>query len=343
MDSYKVGLHNVGSYRVSGRPWLKTLTLNPGESASILFPSVVSGLIASTDSDVDVVKLGFLNPDSFESSKAIDMADNSSTYYESDSYGGMDASGGISISFWFKPLSSSGDQRLLQYNNTNFRLQTRESISQLRLVLPGPITKDSGVEYIKDAWNHVVVTFKNNQSVVYTNGEKGATETTYSSILNLSNVFFGSTGASYQDDLDDALVINRSVTDEEVLELYNGGSLIDPTQLSFYSDVISYWAFDDTLSPPDTLNQIEDRKSNYDLFLTQASTPAPSFIDRTNIPMSNLLSLKKSYTTMNCKTKRLFVKALTTNTGPVNVSIFASLTNIPSQRMYELTGPGIDE
>ena len=345
MSFYEVGLNNVGSYQVSGRPWLKSVTLAPGEATSVLFPSVTSEIAAVVNSNTDVAKLGFLNPDNFDASRAIDMADDQNTYYSSNISPNLPGSTGISISFWFKPEAGT-DERIVQVNNINFRIQTRDTPKQLRMVLGGSIIKDSGVTvtYTNDIWNHAVIVFKNGASVIYINGAKGAVETTYSSYPDFSSIFFGSNAVSYQDLLDDAMLINRPLTDPEVTELYNGGSLINPSELSFSSDVISYWAFDDNLTPADSISTINDRISSNHLTLTQASTPAPSFIDaRLEIPMANLLSLKDSFTFMNCKTQRVYIKALPSNSGNITVSIFASLTNIPSSQMYELTGPGIDE
>lgn len=343
MSFYEVGLNNVGSYQVSGRPWLKSVTLAPGEATSVLFPSVTSEIAAVVNSNTDVAKLGFLNPDNFDASRAIDMADDQNTYYSSNISPNLPGSTGISISFWFKP-EAGPDERIVQVNSSNFRVQTRDPSKELRMVLGGSIIQDSGVTYTTGVWNHAVIIFANNASVIYTNGVKGTVQTTYSSYPNFSSIFFGSNAVSYQDLLDDAMLINRPLTDPEVTELYNGGSLINPSELSFSSDVISYWAFDDNLTPADSINTINDRISSNDLALTQGSTPAPSFIDaRLEIPMTNLLSLKDSFTFMNCKTQRVYIKALPSNSGNITVSIFASLTNIPSSQMYELTGPGIDE
>ena len=69
---YKVGLHNVGSYQVAGKPYV-TGGLNPGagELLQIDFPSVTNWIVISNNSgDVgDTVKVGFsklgLNVDNY--------------------------------------------------------------------------------------------------------------------------------------------------------------------------------------------------------------------------------------------------------------------------------------
>ena len=46
---YSVGLQNVGSYQVSGRPWLKDISLSLGARTLLEFPNVTNQIEISND------------------------------------------------------------------------------------------------------------------------------------------------------------------------------------------------------------------------------------------------------------------------------------------------------
>ena len=58
---YKAGLQNVGSYQVSGRPWITgSLTLGIGEEHQIEFPKVAKSVtVINTDAGGDDIRVHF--------------------------------------------------------------------------------------------------------------------------------------------------------------------------------------------------------------------------------------------------------------------------------------------
>jgi hypothetical protein len=57
-DYIKVGLSNVGSYQVSGQPWLSG-NIDASTSAKVQFPFVTGWVVVKNNHDQDALKVGF--------------------------------------------------------------------------------------------------------------------------------------------------------------------------------------------------------------------------------------------------------------------------------------------
>jgi hypothetical protein len=70
------------------------------------------------------------------------------------------------------------------------------------------------------------------------------------------------------------------------------------------------------------------------------ATYVPSRIIENAFDRHSLTETGHQELTLNCKSKGILARFANAND---ELSVYASLTNIPSERMYDLTGPGIDE
>ena len=139
------------------------------------------------------------------------------------------------------------------------------------------------------------------------------------------------------------------LTSSEITELYNNGAFKDPTKTSIASEIVGMLDFEDNqyktfYSTPDTLALIRDRSSSSNnLTFGAGNATNVEFVDGQLIENAfdrHMITLSGiSEIDLPCKTKQILIKA----DGALDLNIKASLTGIPASRMYDLTGPGIDE
>lgn len=337
---YNVGLQNVGSYQVSGRPWCKHFTTTAGEISHVSFPNVTESLWAHFEENGGGHQVQLAFTDNLR--RGLDMSAGTNDHY-STSFTGLSE---FSVSFWIKPASAS-IPRVLEFTGglPDTRLQGTSS-GVLRLLINNvPINSAAGV-YDTDTWVHIVVVMIGTTSKVYANGVEVIENTTDIGATPYTGINLGASATNYDDIYDDATLIAKALGPDEVLEIYNSGAHVDLSSLSFSDDLVSHWAFEDNhyreyYSTPDTTSTIYDRISSNNLTFVGTGTPVFTSGRGIDFAFANHKICLTSHTEIHLpfKTKGL----LFYSTHNDDFSLFASLTNIPSEKMYDLTGPGIDE
>ena len=195
---------------------------------------------------------------------------------------------------------------------------------------------------------------------IYVNGNLERTITASTSPAppvtpSIGNIKIGGQAAGYVGKYDEMTLWNTNLGDGEVSSLYNGGNYYNPTTNLRSANLKHWWAFEDNNGgfvqlPPDTAATILDRVGVNNLTLNSAGAVGTVFTNAKtgwlaggNVQsFSNFVTLNDGMLdiTLNAKCKKIFIYSVGHD---CTYSVYASLTGIPSERMYELTGPGIDE
>jgi hypothetical protein len=336
---YNVGLQNVGSYQVSGRPWCKHFTTTANEYGYVSFPNVTKNLFAHFDANSGGHEIQFAFTDILR--RGLDMSVGSNDHFSTPTLSSLSE---LSLSFWIKP-SVSNPTRLVEFSGglPNTRLQGSTGGALRFLINNNPQLSTTGV-IAKDTWLNIVVVINDTSNKVYVNGTKAIDHSTAAGSFTGFN--FGAISTNYDDIYDDAFLIDKELNLEEILEIYNEGVYVEPSDLSFEDNIISFWDFEDNeykqyYQTPDTATIIYDRVSSNNLAFVGTGTP--TFVNGRHIDRA--FENHKITLTGDEKIEMPFKVAglIWYSSNSDEFSLFASLTNIPASRMHELTGPGIDE
>jgi hypothetical protein len=349
-SSYSVGLQNVGSYQVAGVPWLKDLSLAPGDKVLLEFPSVTRGLHICNDHNSPaashVLEIMFCEP-----KRALNFIGANATYYQSDISSLALTEASISIWLNIETISVTRLFEIIHSNGGSTRMQIHDIIApEIRLFVNGAQVNVSLVAFpfSNNEWINVTATIKDGESKLFINGQQivPTNQTSFSDTLATLNL--GADTTNFDGVYDNAAIFSRALTEAEVTEVYNDGLFKDPRSTSISSDIVGLWDFEDNqyknfYSTPDTTSTINDRISNNNLSINGSSANV-EFVDGQLIQNAEarhkIQLVGQEQITMECKTKQVF---LSCPNGATVLSVCASLTNIPASRMYDLTGPGIDE
>lgn len=337
---YNVGLQNVGSYQVSGRPWCKHIESNNGLNGYISFPNVTKNLWAhfEENSPNHFVKLAFCEP-----RRAVSFT-GTSDHYSTTFSSGLDE---LTISLWFNTGANITSKRIIDFDGVlNTGVRTGH-VADLRIVVDGAAQIPS-TQVVLDVntWYNLSLVLKSGESKIYLNGELKATSTkTFSTPLTGFEI--GDSGGAGLDGMyDEIAMFSQALSDSEVEQIWNSGSKLNVS----HSSLISYWAFEDNYyktfyATPDTATLINDRVSNNNLEIDpNPPGSTPIFVDghliynaleSHNVKLDGHTQIELPF-----KCKGVFYSFDGSNES---FSLYSSLTNIPASRMYELTGPGIDE
>jgi len=334
---YDVGLQNVGSFQVSARPWLKDITLTGIESRLFEFPSVTESIHICNDHNSSNHKLEIVF---CEPKRAINFG--GTAEYLETSFSAIDQ---LTVSTWIKMEGAITNQRLVEISGGNgVRVQTG-STADLRLRI-GTTTEATGVTVSAGEWVNLTVVISGTSNKLYLNGSF-LVENSADAGAGFNGLSIGGLAAGYDGIYDELVLFSSSLNDSEVSELYNSGAAMKIKSHSNSSSLVSHWAFEDNeykqfYSTPDATNLIYDRISGNNLSLTNGST---SLVFQDGRLLENALNRHKITLTgreqidLNIKVKQIFLRS----TNNLQLSMCAGLTSIPSARMYELTGQGIDE
>jgi len=366
---YTAGLQNAGSYRVSGQPFIKRQTINAGEEVKIEFPYVTKNVIVKIPNPPNLAYQGNKNESRLQTSPA-----GVSHPGEYDLGGsGKD----FTVSFWYKQfdlLTWKAGNRVVQFTSGGGASNTYEmkgggaNVGKYRAttVSPGAAT---GLSFPAAGsgsldWYRVTLTQITGTFVAYHNaasfGSIGSDANNFDDIQLPAN-----SGTAMTSSFDEMVVFNSGMTNAQVTELYNSGEYYNPTRHSLSANLLSWHTMgDDPSDGIDTGQSIKDLSgTNEELNLfstgdndfvagpwtTQTtgkvrihSLSLTSSSGANIVPHSHFKELQgygQSYS-MPMKSKEIYISAVD---AQVTVEIIAELTNIPTGRMYELEGSGIDE
>ena len=344
MNIYTSGLGNVGSYQASGRPFLKTVTSLASDATEyIKFDNVTKKIRVKNHSTSGKLKIGFAD----NARRAYDMPNGVSDRFD----GTLASSPGISavtVSFWVKDRTTDTLARVVEFTGTGVsdtRVQGYGA-GGIRFRIQGN-TQNSAASNLtsQNSWHQITTVLTGTDSKVYVDGTLAVSNPT--AIVDPTGISFGDTTTANHDELyDEIYVYNTAFTAAEVLELYNEGSYLDPRDHSKSSNLQSWWAFEDNtyrtyFSTNDTTTTIVDRIGSNNL--TKGGSGTGAFVNGrqldTAINSHSIIIPAGGEIELSVKTKSMFLFA---DGATQNFDVYASLTNIPSGRMYDLTGAGID-
>lgn len=335
---YSVGLQNVGSYQVSGRPFLKDLSLTGGQKVLVEFPNVTNKIKICNDHNGSGHELEIMF---CEPRRAIDFT--STNEYLSSTFSSVEQ---FTVSAWIKLQGTIANLRLIQMTGgVDFRLQTTTT-PNLRLIVNGDIQTDTTLLSVGQ-WINVAVTSNGTDNNLYLNGQL-ILQSAGDASGGFTGLDIGGSGIiGYDGTYDELVLFSTALDDSEVAELYNNGAAMKIQNHSQSSSLVSHWAFEDNnyknfYATPDATNLIYDRISGNNLNLTGGALTPLTFVDGRaieNAEARHKITLSgQEQITLSAKCKQIFLHAL----NNLEVGIDAPLTGIPANRMFELTGPGID-
>ena len=375
---YKAGLRNVGSYQVSGTPYVKRQSVNPGEEVKIEFPYVAKNIKIRIPSPPNV------GCDNSPAGNRFQTDHSQNTF----NLGG--AGKDYTLSLWHKNTAAFSD-----YNNKNRRpiALTDGASFQNGIVTPRPnYTNLSGTFHWNsfgvggnnvnepgywtqpngnDEWYHFLVTQNTGSVTIYTNGVFESSKA--SNDPNWTNIQWFSNGGPLRSAMDEIMVWNTGFSTEDVQELYNYGEYYNPLEHPKVNNLEAYYTMgDNALDHPGPrvsnvtgrLHDVINADDDMDFFVSGAaaaefipggfetkqtvgkirvhllSTGSASGTKITNNRHYYELQGYKTSIDLPVKTKEIYITGVGAQT---TFEITAELTNIPTNSMYALTGSGIDE
>ena len=367
---YNAGLRNVGSYQVSGVPFVTRRSVNSGDEVKIEFPSVTKNIKVRIPSPPNN---GMNNLGSEGTTARFRTAPSNGVVGTAGVYT-LGASNEFSFSFWMRPTDTSSffldftkngsitnGIRFILPNGTQakYRLQEKTTATNHDTVVLSGARSD---------FRHFVITYDGSSTLLYVNGSpeslSGATFAfpDFDDILFPPNMGAASQGRAVWDEM---VMWNVCLDAAQVTELYNNGEYFNPLHHTEKNNIITWHTFGDVAgdnatnlindaSPPD-----QDFFSLFGNAVGNVFTTGPYTSQSTGKLRVHLLSTgsasganivaNKHYyelqgygssITLPMKTKEIY---LTGVDSQVTFEITAELTNISTNSMYNLTGSGIDE
>ena len=332
MNNYKTGLSNVGSYLVSGRPWLKTSTIADGAIEFYHLPKVTKQIVIRNDHQRAGHNLSVAFP---EPRRAINMPDSNEDFSTSFSQLGT-----LTISLWFKYEGTIGaDVRLFNLTDaggvSKLRIQNR-SDHKIRLILnnDGATQVTSGNVILDDTWHHLAVTMNRASPLVqvYFDGAALINNSGVAVNSDIFKLFLGSENTNHDGLYSDCTLFNAELSAAEISALYNGVGNIDPRDHSKAANLVSWWAFEDNhfknyFTTPDTGTTIFDRVGSNNLTIDSGAGTFVLGRHYVSIFNENRSHLLEGAEELTIQAKTVFV-AVKCAGGSLDYSIHASLTGI---------------
>ena len=339
---YTTGLNSTGPYQSAGRPYLKNVASLTDQSTEYLkFPKVTKKIKIKNHSTSGRLKIGFAD----NARRAFDMPDTSDGRFE----GGFGATlTAFTVSFWIKS-SDVTVSRIIQL--TGGLSQTRiqgSGTGGLRFKINNVNgTTSANNITTPNGWDQITLVINGTSNAVYLNGVQVTTNSTAAG--GFTGLSIGANAsANFDGTYDEMYLYNTAFTAAEVLELYSSAAYLDPRDHSQAANLTSWWAFENNafrtyFTTNDTTATIRDRIGSNNL--TQAGTfdGTEKFVNGrqldTAVNSHSIIIPALGEIELSVKTKSLFLFA---DGATQTFDVYASLTTIPSERMYDLTGTGID-
>jgi len=355
MSIYTAGISNVGSYLVSGRPWLKTSTIANGAVEFYHFPKVTKQITVHNDHQDAGHNLEVAFP---EPRRAINMPGapgGSESEFFSSTFSSSDT---VTVGIWFKFEGSlPSAERILELRDaagtgsTSLRIQTRSS-NKIRLIINNSVTlpsgatrADSAAVLTADTWFHLAITINKTapETKIYLNGSLLMTDSVTTPTQNLGKLFLGGTTANSNGFYSDCTLFNAVLSPtSEIPALYNGVGNIDPRTHSQSANLVSWWAFEDNFykeyfTEPDTGTTILDRVGSNNLQIDSGTATFDLGRHHASVFNENQSYLLNGQKNMTIEAKSTFMSVKCSG-GSLDYSIHASLTGIEPERMGRETG-----
>tara|TARA_Y100000992_G_scaffold243157_1_gene174208 strand:- start:83 stop:1135 length:1053 start_codon:yes stop_codon:yes gene_type:complete len=346
---YTAGLQNVGSYQVSGTPWLKNYSASSGEIKLFEFPNVTNKINIKNLTAGQDLMVAFTEP-----RRAVDFASGQNFHYATDisSLGLVE----VSISLWVN-TQTPGNTRIFEFthiNGSSTRMQMhnpttlRFFVDFIHPTTGGFVAQGGGHPFGNDEWINIIAVIKAGESKLFVNGQPAVPTAAFDITSPVEFLKLGAGSSNFDGIYDNVALFSRALTDSEVSELYNDGAFKSVQTTSVASEIIALWDFEDNhykqfYAIADTAMLIQDRSSNSFNLIGNGTASHATFVDgqlienafdRHKITLSGISEID-----LGCKVKQVLIKAA----GVLDLNLKASLTGIEASRMHELTGPGIDE
>ena len=347
MSIYTAGISNVGSYLVSGRPWLKTSTIADGAVEFYHFPKVTKQITIHNDHQGAGHDLFVAFP---EPRRAINMPGapgDADTEYFSSTFA---SSGTVTVGIWFKFEGSlPSAERILELRDsagtsgTSLRVQNRTN-TKLRLLVNNGAAIDSSAVLTADTWFHLAVTVNKTapETKVYLNGSLVLTNSSTTPTSDLGKLFLGGSVANSNGFYSDCTLFNAVLSASEISALYNGVGNINPTTHSQAANLVSWWAFEDNFykdyfATPDTGTTIFDRVGSNNLQINSGTATFDLGRHHASVFNESQSYLLDGAENMTIEAKSTFMSVKCSG-GSLDYSVHASLTGIDPERMGRETG-----
>tara|TARA_Y100000592_G_scaffold41056_1_gene65015 strand:+ start:1332 stop:2537 length:1206 start_codon:yes stop_codon:yes gene_type:complete len=399
-DNFKhtAGLQNVGSYQVSGKPFVTASTVTDGAEQQIEFPEVSNSITVKLDSAGGFTKSILEVGDEGTDDGVSDSWNAQGSIVTDPSAIAASSPDGFTVSLWIRTPPASPNQKTGAFSvnffpsggrQRGFIFRTRHSHKRFGYnyylyptndnIATGEVAPFSGVDYFhsydyNEIYNVVfalsggAVSTHDKTISIYVNGSlvESHINSTYGTYYagQLSNMQLNRTDGSSLDFLNIA-IWTKCFNESEVQSLYDSeNTYVDPTTVNS-SDLRNNFIFDP--SNGDTTTSINDTLGSFSIDVPGASLGSDGvglanyqtvtfggaggelrvhFRSTGSLP--NVATNKHYWTldsqnesiTMNVKSKELYLSA---DGGDCDYSVEAELTNIPSSRMFQHTGSGVDE
>ena len=360
MSKYSVGLRNVGSYMVSGQPYITGSSVNAGDEVKIEFPFVTKNVTIRIPPAQNTALDNTLYLTTGQRYRTAPSDANGTTPGVYDFGAGND----FTLSIWLKLTDDShdfvfdltktgGPMNRFKYigtgGNSVWRLQSNLGIK----ADPGP-----GSSF--DEWNHWVITQHTGSVHLYANGTRFDKDV---GSLNAFDdiVIWPNVGSRESSIFDEITMWNVGMTHHEVSELWNYGDWFNPLQHSKKSNLSTWHTMGDAAKdlPNKISNDLAGTNESLNIFtpgnagvftsgpfLSQTVAKLRTHLaSKSNADVYNNFHYKQlqgygSSITLPMKTKELYLSAVD---AQATFEVIAELTNIPTGSMYKLAGSGIDE
>lgn len=364
---YSAGLHNAGSFLVSGKPYLTGSTVSDGTEYLIQFPKVTKSIKIVKESAggelrfhtaQTAVPLTPLNSAMFVSGTvAIETQPNAYSIGDGSDY---------SLSFWHSAsanseYASNESPFVLRNGGTNgllFRFrQTPAAAFAFNQVGGGlPPTQNINIDTLV-GWQHFVITCEANSDTVFTiyqNGVSKGSATFVSTNPTGSNEFAMMRSSDTQDPgvaFDEVILWSKKLEQSEVDNVYNNAQYFLPTETQ-EDDIILWYGFGDNTSDvldganTEIFNQVNVGNLDDVLGFSGGDTIQPiggPFYGSYDV-FGNLhywpLNSAGDTVSFDIKCSKIY---LTADGANIDFKVYAELTGIDSDRMYALSGSGVYE
>jgi len=372
---YTVGLHNVGSYQVAGSPYVTASTVSQDTETQIEFPNVTNNVTVKLDSAGGQASTSLhLSPTDGNLSYFIN--DTSSAWNPSDG-------DSMTLSVWISGSgqTTATDNGMIfghaAVPNDTARFSLREKDKKIQIVTKDTAgvgqSKLSAVVFPTNGWIHVAGVLENNRLELYINGNSVAIDvgpfTTKGDHMTAPFQIGGSQNVDGEYKFRDAIIWDAALSSAQIFDLFQAsGSYSDSrfnpagvTKLGWMKPTGSAGEKSpliNTLTNHGTgfSSWVLDGSGSGEIIEISSDSPFASggaggelrIHYRSTGSLPNVEANKHYWTLssqdeeikMNVKTKEIYLSAVD---GDCDFSLQADLTNIPSSRMYQHTGSGVDE